>query len=420
MNITLSPSNPHGKIKAIASKSVAHRVLICAAFADAPTKIRCEETNNDIIATVCCLSALGADIRYEAPYYFVSPIKDLRVGMTLECGESGSTLRFLVPVVTALGADASFNMLGRLPERPLSPMREELEAHGATFSAVGSNPLVCGGTLSGLDYSIRADVSSQFISGILFALAIRGKGGSLRLTGKIESAPYIDMTVDALRMFGVDCSFSDQVFTVSPIEKLRSPSEVNVEGDWSNAAFPLCMGVLGQSAIEVCGLNLASHQGDREILNVLRRFGANIIEKNGAVIAVGNARLHGIELDASQIPDLVPVIAVVAATAEGKTVIYGAERLRIKESDRLATVRETLRALGADISETADGLIITGVPRLHGGEVSSHNDHRIAMSAAVASAVSEGDITVTRAEATAKSYPTFWNEIERLSVVLKK
>ena len=420
MNITVLPSNPHGKIKAIASKSMAHRLLICAAFADKPTRIICEETNRDINATVSCLSSLGADISYEYPSFYVSPIRSLQKNMTLDCGESGSTLRFLIPIVTALGANACFNMHGRLPQRPLSPMREELEAHGASFSAAGSNPLYCEGQLEGLDFSIEANVSSQFISGILFALAIWGKGGTLRLLGKIESAPYIDMTVDALKLFGADVSFCDGKFTVSPTDALISPDEINVEGDWSNAAFPLCMGVLGQSAVEVMGLDLFSRQGDREILTILRRFGAEITKKNGSVLAKGNATLRGINIDATQIPDLVPVIATVAATAKGTTVISGAERLRIKESDRLATVREMLCALGADITETDDGLIIKGVPRLHGGTVSSHNDHRIAMSAAVASAACDGEITVTDAEATSKSYPLFWNDIEKLSVVIKK
>ncbi|MBO5882982.1 MAG: 3-phosphoshikimate 1-carboxyvinyltransferase [Clostridia bacterium] len=420
MNVTVSSSNPHGKIKAIASKSIAHRILICAAFADKPTRIRCEEINNDIKATVSCLSSLGADICYEYPYFQVSPIKSLQKDAILDCGESGSTLRFLIPIVTALGANAFFDMHGRLPERPLSPLKEELEAHGALLSYRDTNRLYCEGQLSGLEYSIAANVSSQFISGILFALAIWGKGGTLKLTGKIESAPYIDMTTDTLKLFGVNISFSDSMFTVLPADKLISPKDVNVEGDWSGAAFPICMGVLGQSAVEVFGLNLSSRQGDREILNILRRFGADIVENGDSVIAKGNAMLHGINIDASQIPDLVPVMATVAATAKGTTVISGAERLRIKESDRLSAVKEMLNTLGANITETKDGLIINGVPHLCGGIVSSYNDHRIAMSAAVASAVCQRDVTITDAEATSKSYPQFWNDIEDLSVIVKK
>ncbi len=203
-----------GNINAISSKSVAHRLLICAAFADAPTRIRCDYVNRDIEATVDCLVALGADISRDAPYYFVKPITKINKNARLNCHESGSTLRFLLPIVAALGADCDFLMAGRLPERPLSPLREELEAHGIEFSEAGSNPLSVRGRLSGRDLSIAGNVSSQFISGLLFALTLRGEEATLTVEGKVESAPYIDMTVDALSIFSAKPEIIGNVYKI--------------------------------------------------------------------------------------------------------------------------------------------------------------------------------------------------------------
>lgn len=414
MDILLKPACPHGTIKAIASKSVAHRLLLCAAFSDKPSRIRCEETNADILATVRCLNSLGASILRENEYFSVTPVSEVKRGCTADCGESGSTLRFLVPVVCALGADTSFLMRGRLPERPLSPLREELEKHGASISPHGSNPLICGGKLSAGNYVISGGVSSQFISGLLFALSLYEGESRLEITGNIESAPYIGMTLDALRAFGAEpvCTENSHVYIIRGRKRFGGGGNYNVEGDWSNAAFPLAAGAIAGS-ISVSGLNPASAQGDREILSILSRFGAECTF-SGDTATVTHAPLHGIEIDASQIPDLVPVISVVAATADGDTHIYGASRLRIKESDRIMTTAAMLRSMGADVAETPDGLIIKGGRPLHGCEVSSFNDHRIAMSAAVAASACNGEIRITDAGAVAKSYPSFWEDISKL------
>ncbi len=420
MNITLKPSCPAGKIEAISSKSAAHRILICAAFADGDTVVRCDRTNKDIEATAACLCALGASIRYDAPYFYVKPIKTPVNGAYLPCNESGSTLRFLLPIVPALGIEASFDMRGRLPQRPLSPLYEELSAHGACLSAQGSNPLRCQGTLVGDEYRIRGDVSSQFISGLLFALTFSRKGGRLVIEGETQSAPYIDMTVDALSLFGAAPEKTENGYVVKENITLHSPAEITVEGDWSNAAFPLCMGAIGKGEVTVTGLNPLSHQGDRAIVQILRRFGADVTENDGEFTVKGGKELHGIEIDASQIPDMVPSLATVASVARGTTVIYGAERLRIKESDRLMSVSAMLSALGADVTETDDGLIISGKSSLSGGVVECFNDHRIAMSACVASAASTADTVIRGAECASKSYPDFWTDVQKhLNVKLK-
>lgn len=420
MNVRISPSVPTGKIKAIASKSAAHRLLICAAFADKSTELVCEEINDDISATVRCLNALGAKITRRGTSFIVLPIRNIRQNAVLDCGESGSTMRFLVPVIAVLGCGASFTMSGSLPSRPLSPLREELEAHGIEFSAVGSNPLTIKGKAEAGEYKIRGDVSSQFISGLLFALSITEGESRIVIEGKTESIPYIDMTVDALYEFDAEPERTEYGFTITGRKKLTSPEKLSVEGDWSNAAFALCAGAISpKGKVSVFSLDPESTQGDRGIIELLVRFGADIRRK-GDCFTVRGSELFGIDVDASDVPDLVPVIAVTAAAAQGRTVIRGASRLKIKESDRLSTVTEMLSSLGADIEKTDDGLIINGGKPLSGGVVSSCSDHRIAMSAATASVICQSDVTITSAEATAKSYPTFWEDFAALGINLTK
>lgn len=419
MNVTVTPSVTGGSIKAIASKSVAHRIAICAAFAKGQTRILCEETNEDIDATVRCLSSLGAEIKREGEYFCVTPVRELRRGAVLDCGESGSTMRFLVPVAAMLGADASFLMSGRLPKRPLSPLREELERCGMRFSEEGSNPLICKGSVNETEFSIRGDVSSQFVSGLLFALAVSGRSGRLHIIGELMSAPYVDITEDTLRSFGVEVLRTDDGYEINAEGGLISPSEIRVEGDWSNAAFPLALGAMGKNAVTVTCLDKNSRQGDIAVLNVLSEMGARI-EWTGEAVTVYPSKLKGTEIDASQIPDLVPILSVAASVAEGETVIYNAERLRIKESDRLFAVREVLCRLGARVEERADGLRIVGVPQLSGGEISSFRDHRIAMSAAVASVRCLQPVTVKGAEAVAKSYPAFFEDMGSIGLKYTK
>ena len=411
---TFSQKNTKQHIKAISSKSEAHRLLICAALADSQTSIVCNDTNDDISATVNCLNSLGAKIVREKNdsgemIYNVSPISELPKTATLDCGESGSTLRFLLPVVAALGVECDIYMHGRLPERPLSPLYELLTKNGVLLSPQGSNPLHVSGKLKSGDYSIAGNISSQFISGLLFALPFTDGNSSLTMTGKLESTPYITMTEQALDLFGSGITNVGNVFYISHKEKLITPKEVIVGGDWSNAAFFLCAGAISPQRVTVEGLDLSSAQGDREIINILKRMGA-AISRSDNCITVNRADLFGIEIDASQIPDLVPVISVVASVAMGKTRIYNASRLRLKESDRIQSVCHMLTTLGADITETDDGMIIHGKSKLTGGTVNSYNDHRIAMSAAVASLVCKNPVTVEGIEAVNKSYPAFLSD----------
>lgn len=417
MTLSITPAKTGGSIPAIASKSEAHRLLILSAFADKPCRIRCEELNDDISATVGCLCAMGATIVRDGSYFHITPIASPVKQPLLDCKESGSTLRFLVPVAAMLGLDASFLMAGRLPERPLSPLREELERCGATLSETGTNPLLCKGRLQKTEFSIPANVSSQFISGLLFALAVSGQSGSVELIGRQESVPYVDMTLDALALFGIRAEREGSTILIRENRGIVAPDELRVGGDWSGAAFPLCLGAVGASPVTVEGLDPHTRQGDRAVLDALRLFGADVVEREDRV-TVSPAPLHGIDLDASQIPDLVPVLAVVAAGAVGTTVISGAARLRIKESDRLMAVRQMINVLGGEVIETSDGLIVHGTGALTGGSVSSHGDHRIAMSAAVASVLCREEILLEGAESVSKSYPRFWQDAKILGMKL--
>jgi len=411
MDLSVSAPRFGGTIRAIASKSSAHRLLICAALSDKPCHMGCSEDSEDIRATVQCLNAMGASIVPIEGGFAITPIdrKNLPAHAVLDCGESGSTLRFLLPVVCALGLDAELHLHGRLPERPLEPLYSLLCSHGAVLSEPGKAVLHTAGQLQGADFRISGGVSSQYISGLLFTLPLIG--GRIQIEGKLESAGYVDLTKEALALAGV--TVTEQGGWLCSQGSYHLSADCSAEGDWSNAAFWLCAGAVGKEPITVTGLTPTSCQPDRAIADLLQRFGAKVVQIEHQY-TVTPAPLHGIHIDASQMPDLVPILALVAACAEGQTRIFGAERLRIKESDRLATTAETLRALGADVRETADGLLIKGSD-LHGGEISSHNDHRIAMMAAIAALRTGGEAVAIRgAQAVNKSYPAFFRDYAAL------
>ncbi len=414
MEITITPQPLRGKIKIIASKSRAHRLLICAALSKNSTRLIIGDSSQDIDATVRCLNALGGDIRKTDDGFAVSPITKTPETAVLDCGESGSTLRFLLPVIGALGCRARLKLSGRLPSRPLSPLWEELEKNGMTLSWENENTLLCSGKLESGAFSLPGNISSQFVSGLLFALPLLSGDSTLTLTGKTESKQYIAMTEDAAKQFGISFAFENGTYKIpgGQVPSLSENTPLAVEGDWSNAAFWLVAGAFGEG-ITCEGLNHASLQGDKEIANLLEAFGAKVAWSENPV-SVSKDKMCGIEIDASQIPDLVPVLAVAACAAEGETRIWGAERLKIKESDRLQTVFDMLSSLGAIITKQDDGLTVIGASPLSSGTVDSAGDHRIAMSAAIASTLCTGAVCVKGAEAVEKSYPKFWEHFSAL------
>ncbi|ERL08388.1 3-phosphoshikimate 1-carboxyvinyltransferase [Olsenella profusa] len=425
MRVTIEPSPLAGTIGAIASKSVAHRLLVLAALRDRTTTLLCPTTSRDIDATATCLSALGARVTRTRIGFRVVPIPrdgaGLRIpeGARLDCGESGSTLRFMLPVLCALGG-GSIQGHGRLAKRPLSPLWEELCAHHARLSAPGSFPLTVSGPLTGGTFTLPGTVSSQFVTGLLLAACILTERVTILVERPIESLSYIRLTLDALGTFGVGVTEAETSrggrdylsLTIAADARPAGPDEVRVEGDWSCAASWLCAGALGRG-IRVSGLEGRSHQGDRAILLTLASLGAHVRQEGTTAEARGGA-LTGRTIDAADVPDLVPPLAAVASTCTGTTRIIHAERLRLKESDRLETVSSALNAMGGMVSINGDGLAIHGVPRLRGGIVDAANDHRIAMMAAVAGATATGPTTILGAECVRKSYPAFFDDFRRL------
>ena len=379
MDITIYPGKLSGIVNAIPSKSQAHRLLICAAFADSPTTLICPETNDDIQATGICLNALGADIRRSDSGYEIIPVKSIPNEALLDCGESGSTLRFLLPIVGALGIDATFRMGGRLPSRPLSPLWEELERMGCRLSRPAENTIRCRGKLIAGDYFIDGGISSQFISGLLFAAALIDGKSQITVTGNLESKPYVDLTKQALQIFQAP--------------DFHTPEYVTVEGDWSNSAFFLAAQQLG-SAVTVTNLQTDSLQGDRMVATLLPQLNKHC------------------EIDVRDIPDLVPILSVVAAAQNG-AVFTGIHRLRLKESDRVESVIQMIKNLGGKAEADENTLTVYGTG-LKGGTVDSMNDHRIAMSAAIASTVCQNPVILLGAECVEKSYPRFFAEYRKL------
>jgi len=379
MDITIFPRKLSGKINAIPSKSQAHRYLICAAFAKGTTELICSETNRDIEATVACLNALGADIVRTGEGYRIEPIQTIPDKAVLPCAESGSTLRFLLPIVGALGVDATFQLEGRLPQRPLSPLWEEMEHKGCILTRPTPDTIRCHGKLTGGEYRIAGSISSQFITGLHFALPLLKEDSTLSITGRLESKPYVDMTLQAIDRFS---------YPGNP-----SPGIIPVEGDWSNGTFFLAAKALGND-VTVENLSPESPQGDRAAASLLPALD------------------HNISIDASDIPDLVPILAIVAGAKEG-AVFTRIQRLRLKESDRVAAVISMIKAIGGKAEATEDTLTVWGTG-FTGGAVDSYNDHRIAMAAAIAATVCTEPLTIHTAEAVNKSYPKFWDEYRRL------
>ena len=415
MNRTVAPGDLSGSFRAPASKSHAHRLLICAALGRAPVTVFCDTFSDDILATIDCLRAMGAEITTDGSRIVVTPISaENRESelCKLRCKESGSTLRFLLPVVGALGLDAVFEMEGRLPERPLHPFDDVLIAHGMNIRKQGCELFVSGKLTSGA-YRLPGNISSQYLSGLLFALPLLDGDSTLEITSALQSANYLAMTEQAVQESGIRFKKEALIFDIPGKQTYHLPDGLAAEGDWSGAAFFLCAGALSEAGILAQGLTAFSSQADKAVLEILRRFGASITQQPDGIF-VKRGALHGISIDAGPIPDLIPAVAAVAAYADGETAITNAERLRLKESDRLHTIAETLNSLGGHAEELPDGLVITGQKTLSGGTADSFGDHRIAMLAAILASGAEAPICVKRAECTSKSYPNFWQTLESL------
>lgn len=405
-DVKFSPFVPKGTVNVPPSKSDVHRAIICAAMANGVSRISPVALSNDIKATIGCIKALGADAVLENNVLTVDGTNMYKNKTALlDCGESGSTLRFFIPIAAVGNINATFVGKGKLPQRPIGIFTEALPKAGTVCKTEGGLPLEIKGQLKSGIFEIPGNVSSQFITGLLLALPILEGDSEIVLTSPLESVGYIAMTIRTMKQFGVNIQATEKGWHIKGGQSYKT-CDYTTDGDWSQAAFFMVLGAIG-SKVTVKGVAKDSTQGDKKCAEILARFGAKVTQLDNEV-TVEKGKLKAITIDASQIPDLVPVLSVCAAFAEGTTKIINAERLRIKECDRLKATAELLNNLGGKVKELSDGLEITGVSSLKGGNVNGYNDHRIVMSAAVCAARSDEDITATFAMSINKSYPDFY------------
>jgi len=422
---TVSPGSLSGTLAVMPSKSASHRAVMMAAMAGGQTRLSPLQLSRDIQATLDCAQALGLidapEIKpHQTPGFVSVNIHGGQSVMggglrTLDCGESGSTLRFFIPLALDGRGPVRFVGHGRLMQRPLDVYESLFRPLGVHWQADQNSLTVEGKLISG-EYRVRGDVSSQFITGLLLALPRLQGDSTLHITTRLESRAYVELTRRVQQSFGVTSHWKDdgQTLFIPGNQRMIAPVHAHVESDWSHAAFYLVAGAIGSAGmIRLTGLDLDSAQGDRAILSVLEQMGAVLCHDSDSV-TVCSSRLRAAHVDASQIPDLVPALAVAMAAAEGESRITGAARLRIKESDRLSAMYAALSAAGADVTELHDGLIIRGGKPLRAAHIDGCNDHRIVMAMAVAAAVSRGNLTISDAQAVAKSAPAFWEEYASL------
>lgn len=409
MNVKIMPSKLIGKVAAPSSKSFSHRMIIAAALADGISEISNINPSEDIDATVEAMTALGAKIACDGNVYTVKGIGKPAEKAVINCRESGSTLRFIIPVAAALGCETEFNGYGKLPTRPITPYKREMSAKGVTFDHTeGVMPFSVSGRLIGGEYRLEGDISSQFITGLLYALPLCGCDSSVILTSKLESKPYADMTIAALKQFGIEIEETVgkegfPVYNIKGNQKYK-PADCSVEGDYSQAAFYFAAEALG-SELLVTNLNEDSVQGDKKILEIIQNM-----RYNNRVC--GN--YEPFTVDAADIPDLVPILTVLGCFTSGTSRIVNAKRLKIKESDRLKAIADAMNAIGGRVTAGDDCLEIEPVEHFRSGSVNGCNDHRIVMASAIASTMSEGIITISDCEAVSKSYPDFWKDFKTL------
>lgn len=414
----------NGTVQAPSSKSVAHRIMICAALSRSKCYIKNVSQSNDMDATMGCLETLGAKFSRSGSTLCLDATnfvaKNSEKHFTLNCKESGTTLRIMIPICAALGLNVTFVGEGRLPFRPLDEYLTLLPQHGVSCT-MGDDflPLTINGKFSGESFSISPAVSSQYVTGLLLALSILDNDAKLKLTSDMVGSQYVDITTDVMQKFSVNVSFADNTFSLLGTQKLTAKAQycdesvgISVEGDWSQAAFFLCAGAISGD-VTVKNLDVNSRQGDKAILEILKAFGADIEIKDDSV-RVRKSALKGADIDALDTPDLVPVVAMLSSFATGETNIYGVERLKFKESDRLLSTADMINSLGGNATYTDNRMTITGTEHLTGGTVESYNDHRIVMASAVGALNCDSDTTILGAHAVNKSYTDFFDDYKVL------
>lgn len=410
MDILLSPAYLKGVIQIPPSKSEAHRVLICAALANEKLKIKCINPADDIMVTAKCLTKMGAKIVYNNNTFIITPWHKTNNLPKLNCKESASSLRFLIPLAAALGINAFFYGKKTLSKRPLAELLKQINGCNITSFNI---PFYLTGKLKPGTFVLPGNISSQYISGLLLALPSLEKESKIVLSSNLESAGYVDITLKVLSSFGINIIQKDNQWIIPGNQKYISPKKYILEADWSAAAFWLIAAAIGAD-ISLKGLNLNSLQPDKNIINILKNIGATVAYNNN-ILKISPNHLKPFDFDASTNPDLVPILALALSLANGNSKIYNAARLRTKESDRLHSITQLINDMGGKIIENDDALLITGVPFLKGGiKIPPLNDHRLIMTAAIAAIFSKNPTTISSVNPVSKSYPDFFNDLKTL------
>ena len=418
MLVTISPpARIGGTVSAPPSKSMAHRAVLCSALAKGTSHIENLEFSKDISATLAAAGQLCARVESGPADALVEGLGHFRpVFGPVDCCESGSTLRFLIPLASLTGQSITFVGRGRLMERPQSVYEALYREQNLHFEQANGQLTVAGSLRSG-EYTLAGNVSSQFISGLLFALPLLAGDSTLHLIPPVESRSYIEMTRAAQAAFGVTSHWLDDTTLCIPGGQQYHPRDYIVEGDYSQAAFLAVLGAV-KGGITLTGLAAETLQGDAAILDILRRCGAKFTRTEAGLV-FEQAPLHGVDIDLADCPDLGPVLMVLGLLCEGTTVIRNAERLRIKESDRIAAMEAELRACGGVLSSEGGTITVQGCkPRLHAPEapLSGHNDHRVVMSLTVLALAADIPLAINEAEAVQKSWPHFFDALKPLGV----
>ena len=418
MLVTISPpARIGGTVSAPPSKSMAHRAVLCSALAKGTSHIENLEFSKDISATLAAAGQLCARVESGPADVLVEGLGHFRpVFGPVDCCESGSTLRFLIPLASLTGQSITFVGRGRLMERPQSVYETLYREQNLHFEQANGQLTVAGSLRSG-EYTLAGNVSSQFISGLLFALPLLAGDSTLHLIPPVESRSYIEMTRAAQAAFGVTSHWLDDTTLCIPGGQQYHPRDYIVEGDYSQAAFLAVLGAV-KGGITLTGLAAETLQGDAAILDILRRCGAKFTRTEAGLV-FEQAPLHGVDIDLADCPDLGPVLMVLGLLCEGTTVIRNAERLRIKESDRIAAMEAELRACGGVLSSEGGTIPVQGCkPQLHAPEapLSGHNDHRVVMSLTVLALAADIPLAINEAEAVQKSWPHFFDALKPLGV----
>ena len=418
MDVRICPSKLEGTVNIPPSKSLAHRAIICASLANGVSTITNVTYSKDILATIDAMRATGAEIDVFDDYVVVKGCYPQRVKNIIDANESGSTLRFMIPIALLRGEEITFTGHNKLVDRPLDTYFDIFDKHNINYQKDSNHylPLKCSNKLTGGKYYLEGNVSSQFITGLLFALPLCEEDSEIIITTKIESLGYINLTLDILKKFGIQIKFEDNKFIIKGNQSYK-PYDYKVEGDFSQVAFYLAANMLGNN-IKIKGVDFASLQGDKAIVDDSIKMGADLKYEGDTLVTSVN-KLKNADIDVSQTPDLGPALSVIFTQIDGVSRLVNASRLRIKECDRITCVKEELNKIGAKVSETSDSLIVEGKTDIIGGTVDSHNDHRLVMAFAMIASIAKSDIVILNASAVSKSYPNFFEDYISLGGIVK-